>query len=426
MTTLHARETDRWRWRREDGARLILTTQGRLLESASCSGYQCVRERCGYEEALVYASLHGYRQATGSVQETGDAATPIRHVPAEVEGRGPIPDSLAPQVEHMPEAMQAERRSRIRDLSARVQADQERLGAAAGTCDSRRRCPCGTPLRSGQWPHAVCAACLRGDPDPLEGLTMTETESRVRLLLDAVPHLTYAQAQNHLREDGLHLSREQYEAARAALSPTEAELHTRERGPAADTEEAEDMRRGVIDYRRTRDLRAPATPPTPEEPVTMSATQTPEANGHAEAPRLNRFQAAARMREVLFPLGPAARLPEVNAALAEHGLPPTTSSSLDRAKTILWPDRAKQRPAPKPGRPAPRPQPHPDAPPRSEPSARDYAALGYFPPQPSPGPAAAPPADALHLVLLDRAVRRVGGLAEARRLLDLLAGLEGA
>jgi hypothetical protein len=149
--------------------------------------------------------------------------------------------------------------------------------------------------------------------------------------------------------------------------------------------------------------------PQPEEPM----TPTPETNGHAEPEPLGNHERGRRLRAVIEELGQAAGFKQVVEKLEAVGLGGCAYSSWQGHRRALGWATTRVGPRKPPSKPAPRPQPRPDGPPRAEPVRA-----------PEPAPAAAP-TDALSLVLLDRTVRRLGGLAEARRLLGLLAGLEG-
>lgn len=82
-------DSNRWRWTKADGSRLVLTQKGALKElngNTPALGYLNRQMPCTYEAALVYAQLHGYTAAGCPEGESGDKVKPNR-IPAEPKER---------------------------------------------------------------------------------------------------------------------------------------------------------------------------------------------------------------------------------------------------------------------------------------------------------------------------------------------------
>lgn len=221
---------------------------------------------------------------------------------------------------------------------------QGRAAALMGLSDSR-----GSQLAGDVLEHCRLRAALLLER---EGRAMdTKTAVMLRnLLRDDGASLTYEQALMHLGEDGLACTRAEYEAAWENLHGGEDAKGRRRRPPGA--------------------AAPPAQPPEPARPA-ESEGPVSESNGVHAAP-LNRFEVAAKVREITRACGQDASNAEIKAAALKEGLTVSDAQAW-KAFGDVFPGVTRRggvrkgvaggpRPAPAPRpRPAPRHAPRPAA-----------------------------------------------------------------
>lgn len=123
-------ETDIHRWKGANGARLVLTNYGRMLQCHGPGGkYEVISERASLEAAEAYAARAGYWPANASLPSEPRKSRRRLRVPAEHK---PVRHKLCAGNATLTPEQQAEVDRRVEAHACRVENELRRLGQYRG------------------------------------------------------------------------------------------------------------------------------------------------------------------------------------------------------------------------------------------------------------------------------------------------------